>query len=371
MIAFSWRQFRPQAAVGLAGLVVVAIVLAVTGPHLVSVYDTAVATCKASHGSSSACDNPVSSTFHSLQTAVPLLVLIVPVLIGMFWGAPLVAHEIESGTFRLAWTQSVTRRRWLWVKLGLVGLASMVVAAGISLMATWWASPLDKASPNRFSPSLFAVHGFVPAAYALFAFALGAAAGLVIRRTVPAMAVTLVGFIVVRIGVTFWVRPHYMSPATTTVPLTKAAGGFAFSSPGVVSVASIQTNAPNLPNAWVTGESIVNKAGQAPSAADIRRACPTLVNGGSPAGAGSVEQSTGGGIFGGHSSAQAVQQTTNGGQDPLTQCFHTLGLRYHALVAYQPADRFWTFQAIETALFVVLALALAGGCAWWVRHRMR
>ena len=68
-----------------------------------------------------------------LQIALNTLVLVVPVLIGMFWGAPLIARELETGTFRLAWTQSVSRVRWLLVKLGLVGLAAIVVAGGLSL----------------------------------------------------------------------------------------------------------------------------------------------------------------------------------------------------------------------------------------------
>jgi hypothetical protein len=368
MIAFGWRQFRGQATIGIAGLVVVAVVLAVTGPHLVSVYDTAIAACRASGGTGSACNNPVTSTFNALQTAVPILVLVVPVLIGMFWGAPLIAHELETGTFRLAWTQSVSRLRWLLVKLGLVGLASMVVAGGLSLMVTWWASPIDKVSQNRFSPSLFALHGFVPAGYAVFAFALGATAGLVIRRTLPAMAVTLVGFIAVRFGVTDWVRPHYMSPATTTLPLSNATAGFSYTgAAGSPGVASINTQQPDLPNAWVTGTSIVDKAGQAPTSAYIKQACPSLISGGPPPAGAVVHARGGGGIFGGKS---AVAQVSPGVQNSLTRCFSTLGAKYHEVVTYQPADRFWTFQTMETALFVVLALALAGGCAWRVRHRI-
>lgn len=203
MIAFSWRQFRTQATVGIAGLVVVGIVLAVTGPHLVGVYDSAVAACKASGGQGAACINPVTRTDKGLQVGASVLVLVVPALIGMFWGAPLIARELETGTFRLAWTQSVSRLRWLVVKLGLVGLASMVAAGLLSLMVTWWASPLDKVNQNRFNPSSFALHGFVPAGYALFAFALAATVGLVLRRTVPAMAITLAGFIGVRLGVTY------------------------------------------------------------------------------------------------------------------------------------------------------------------------
>ena len=63
----------------------------------------------------------------------------------------------------------MSRIRWLLVKLGLVGLASAVAGGLLSLMFTWWSSPLDKVNQNRFSPASFGLHGFVPAGYALFA----------------------------------------------------------------------------------------------------------------------------------------------------------------------------------------------------------
>ena len=365
MIVFGWRQFRSQATVGMIGLVVLAIVLAVTGPHLVSVYDTALAACRASGGQSTACNNPVTATYGGLQIAVMALVLVIPALIGMFWGAPLIAHELETGTFRLAWTQSVSRLRWLWVKLGLVGIASMVTACALSLMVTWWASPLDKASPNRFSPSNFALHGFVPAGYAGFAFALAATLGLLVRRTLPAMAVTLVGFVGARLAVTYWLRPHYMSPATSSLPLTTADAGFQFTGPaGAPGVASVTAQPPNLPDAWVSGASVVDKAGQAPTSAFIKQKCSALISGGPPPKGGPTG---GGGIFGGHTS---VHEVVPGVQNAFGQCLSALSPKYHEVITYQPANRFWAFQTIETALFVVLAVALAGVCAWWVRHRI-
>jgi ABC-type transport system involved in multi-copper enzyme maturation permease subunit len=364
VIVFSWRQFRAQAAIGVAGLVVVAIVLAVTGPHLVNVYDTAVAACRASGGQSTACINPVSATYKGLQVAVVALVLVVPALIGMFWGAPLIAHELETGTFRLAWTQSVSRLRWLFVKLGLVGLASMVVAGALSLMATWWASPLDKVNQNRFSASQFALHGFVPAGYAVFAFALAATVGLLMRRTLPAMAVTLAGFIGARLAVTYWLRPHYLSPVTMTQPLSSSNTGFDFSGPiGAHGTASVVAQAANLPNAWVSGSSIVDQAGQSPTSAYLALKCPGIGTGPPP----QQTLKAAGGLFSGHGSVGKVSGDV---QNTFNQCITALSAKYHAVVTYQPANRFWTFQTIETALFVVLALALAGGCAWWVRHRV-
>jgi ABC-type transport system involved in multi-copper enzyme maturation permease subunit len=369
VIAFSWRQFRTQAVIGGAGLVVLGIILLVTGPHLVSIYDTALAQCRASGGASSDCNNPVISTYSKLQVLVTALVLIVPVLIGMFWGAPLIARELETGTFRLAWTQSVSRMRWLLVKLGLVGLASAAVGGLLSLMVTWWYSPIDKVNQDRFGAAAFGLHGFVPAGYALFAFALGATTGLIFRRTLPAMAVTLVGFVVARLAVTYWLRPHYMSPASLTQKLSNANTGFSFTGPiGSAGVASVTPQPPDLPNALVSGASIVNSAGQSPTSAVVKQACPSLVSGtGGPPQPTSSHVTGGGGIF--HGSASVTHVSVQAGQ-ALTQCFSTLSTKYHEVISYQPANRFWTFQTIETGLFVVFALALAGVCAWWVRHRI-
>lgn len=129
MIRLAWRQFRTEAAVGIGALVVVAVVLAVTGPHLVDVYRTS--------------PSQVTSTDKGLQMALVAVLQVAPALVGIFFGAPLIARELETGTFRLAWTQGVTRARWLIVKLTLVGLASCVVAGGLSLMVAWWANPIN------------------------------------------------------------------------------------------------------------------------------------------------------------------------------------------------------------------------------------
>ena len=119
----------------------------------------------------------------------------------MFWGAPLLARELESGTYRLAWTQTVTRRRWLSVRVALVGVAALAVAGLASWLVSWWFAPLDAVNMNRFDPSVFTARGVVAIGYAGFAFALGVAAGALTRRTLPAMATTLLGFVAARIAV--------------------------------------------------------------------------------------------------------------------------------------------------------------------------
>ncbi|MGH9092437.1 MAG: ABC transporter permease, partial [Acidimicrobiales bacterium] len=260
MIRLAWRQFHTEAAVGIGALVVVAVVLAVTGPHLVDVYR--------------ASPSQVTTTDAGLQSALMAVLLVAPALIGIFFGAPLIARELETGTFRLAWTQGVTRARWLTVKLALVGLVSSVLAGGLGLMVAWWANPINVVSQNRFSPSLFGIFGIVPFGYALFAFALGVTTGLLFRRTLPAMATTLAAFVGVRFAVTFWIRPHFESPLTKSLKLgPNAFGGF------VMTPSGVKVAAPNLtvPNGWVLSTSILDKAGNPPTSAFLHNVCPGVV----------------------------------------------------------------------------------------------
>ncbi len=207
MIRFAWLQFRMQAALTAVALTVLAGVLAVTGPGLAHLYDTTVVSCAAQH------DCPVAtSTFTAadgpLQVFLDILLLAVPLLIGMFWGAPLVSREFEAGTVRLAWTQGVTRSRWLAVKLGLGAVASATVAGLLSLMVSWWSGKLDDVNANPFDSLRFGARDLVPIGYAAFAFALGLTAGLLFRRMLPAMLAALAGFAVAREVVTAWVRPY-------------------------------------------------------------------------------------------------------------------------------------------------------------------
>ncbi len=207
MIRLTLRQFRTEAVIGFGLLAVLAILLAITGIHLAQVNDAFEVTCKAI-GDCAASANPIFQDDPSLHTFLPLIVIVMPAVIGLFLGAPLIAGELETGTFRLAWTQSVTRRHWLAVKLGLVGLAAVAMSVLLTGMVDWWQSPFDAASQNRFNTLNFGFHGVAPIGYAAFAFALGVTAGVLLRRTVAAMGATLVGFVAARVAVTAWVRPE-------------------------------------------------------------------------------------------------------------------------------------------------------------------
>ena len=346
MIRLALRQFRTEGIIAFAVLLTLAVVLAVTGGHLVSVSDAFESTCRIAHD----CDtttNPVTGVDTSLQHALEFIGMIAPALFGLFFGAPLIAREIETGTFRLAWSQSVTRRRWLAVKLGVVGFAAMVFGGLLTWMSSWWLSPIDAVNQNRFSLASFSYHGVAPIGYAAFAFALGAAAGVMFRRTVPAMAVTLAGFVGARLAVTYWIRPNFASPVHESVPLP--INGVSFS-PG--SLAAFNPPAVNIPNGWVYSTEVVNKSGHEPTAHYLLTACPAFFN--------QVPQPppTGGKARAGNTTAVTL----------FNNCVDKLSKTLHTLVTYQPGSRFWPFQWAETGVFLAAALALCGLTYWWLRR---
>jgi hypothetical protein len=347
MIWLTWRQFRAQAAVVFGALAVVAIILAVTGPNLVHLYNA----CKAAH---SCGQGSFTSTDHSLQIGVQVLLLVAPALIGIFWGAPLVARELETGTYRLGWTQSVTRRHWLAMKVGLVGLSAVALGGLLSLLVTWWLSPIDAWNTNRFDSLVFGLRGITPIGYAAFAFALGVTAGVLMRRTLPAMATTIVAYVVVRLGEASWVRPHLLPPAHTDVPMQASNVGIGVGPGGGPAV--VTTNV-SIPNAWVYSSSMADKAGHPPTSHFLDTACPDIVSGLNHLG---IQHQAGHGTI-------AVGPATQGA---FQACIAKVAANFHEVVTYQPASRYWAFQGLETGLFVVLALMLTGVSFWWVRHRL-
>jgi len=225
MIWLTWRQFRAAGVTMAAALAALAVILAVTGPGLADDYSTGIAACTSQGGD---CSDFVARFFQDHRNtglAVTSVVLVLPALIGIFWGAPLIARELDAGTHRLVWSQSVTRTRWLAVKLGLVGLAAVAVAGLGTFAVDWWSNPIDKAAAaadnvSRIEPLLFGARGITPMGYAAFAFALGVTLGMLIRRTIPAMALTLAIFVGLQVAVPELVRPHLITPTRATVEIT-------------------------------------------------------------------------------------------------------------------------------------------------------
>jgi hypothetical protein len=322
-----------QAAVTAGALTIVAVVLALTGPGLARIYDTTVAGCAARHDCPAATAN-FTGTDGALQLSAGFLVLVVPLLVGMFWGAPLVSREFEAGTFRLAWTQGVTRTRWLAVKLGLGAVASAAIAGLLSLIVSWWSSRLDQVNASPFDSLRFGMRDLVPIGYAVFAFALGLTAGLFFRRMLPAMLAALAGFVAVREVVTAWVRPYLFTPLHLSLPITPATPvSIDQTTPGVIE-AFESVRGISLPGAWVYSVKIVDQAGHTPTTSFLSRACPL------------------------------------GNYGPLNprDCTARLAAKFHQLVTYQPGSRYWPMQWYELTIFLGLSIVLGGFCFWWIRR---
>lgn len=347
MIRFAWLQSRTQLLIVAAALAALAIVAAITGVELAHLHHSLVTQCQGG------CDLGVTrflSHQQFLQRALGPLVDVVPALLGIFWGAPLLARELETGTYRLAWTQSVTRRRWLLTKFGVLGLAAAVVAGLLTLTITWWYRSLDAVDTSRWS--VFDRRDIVPIGYAVFAFAVGVLLGAVIRRVLPAMAGTLGIFVVVRIAVTLWVRPHLLPPRHMALSLL-GARRFGFEiGPG--SAVSLVAGGGAPPGAWGVSSRLVTDAGQpvnaAAQAAFLHRYCPTIS--GPPTGA-----------IRGHNVTKTPDPTA------FRACQAQAAQHFHLAISYQPASRYWTFQWLELGGYLVLALVAALAAYWWVTRR--
>ncbi len=345
MIRLSMLQLRVQAITAAVALIAFAVLLAATGPHLASLYAASgLRGCQPA-----SCGQRASSFLQQVNSTSPyatvdLLIIIIialtPAITGLFWGAPLLARELETGTFALAWSQSVTRARWLAVKLTVGGLAAMAVTEALSLLFAWWAAPLSRAAGlggsgnglamNRFNPLAFVTHGITPLGYAAFAFTLGVAAGALIRRTIPAMAVTLAIFAALQIAMPLWVRPNLFPASHTTVAIASdtTLNLYTTDSPHTFTFTLATYGIPGQLGAWIRSSGAADTAGH-PVSTVVPSAC-------SPA------------------------ATSSGPGAALANCLASRGIRI--AVTYQPASRYWPLQWAETGIYLILSLALAGYC---------
>ncbi len=315
MIRLAWRQLRVPAASTAALLTLLAGFLVLT-EHSMNSYarSSGLAACLAAHG---ACGPAISAFVNRYSILLGLFALlnVVPMLAGLFWGAPLIAREIEQGTHRLAWTQSVSRRRWLTVKVGMFVLAAIAAAGILTVLFTWWSHPFARISQtsgfsfSRISPDVYDFSGTILAAYTLYAFALGMAAGAVIRRTVPAMAVSIVGFAALRVPMES-IRGHLLPPLTAVYPQQG-------------------TNPTAGRGDWVLSSTLIDKNGHPLPVTCTGR-------GGNPLG--------------------PVRCGVSG---------HAAGVR----VVYQPLSRFWALQGIETGIVIAVIVLLLATAAWWTIRR--
>jgi hypothetical protein len=301
--ALVWRLHRQQAYIAGAALAALGALLLITGITMAREYHTFLASCAAARscgqaGQLFAGDSSITSLVNATMA--------VPLLFGLFWGAPLLAREFEDGTHNLAWTQGVTRTRWLNHTIGWPLLAAAGWGAAMTALASWWRGPQNAVgAPVRLATFTFDIQGIVPVAYAVFAVALGIAAGALLRRVLPAMAATFTVFTSLRFLIAEYARPHYLAPVSRSFPPFTGNGA----APHGSLVLSNATLGPDGHN-YTAGLGIQ----QVPAACRGKAA----------------------------------------GQ--LNSCLASHG--FHTQIIYQSASRFWAFQSIEAGLFIVLAAAL-------------
>ena len=316
MIWLTWRQQRTETLIAALLLVLVAALLVPTGLHMVSVYEQeGVAACLTD--SSDSCRVKINSFLQRTDSLVSFVgwLNLVPGLIGALLAAPFVL-EFERGTFRLAWTQSITRGRWLAARITLIVGAALAASLLFTLLVTWWHAPLDDVN-GRFTDG-FDLEGIAPSAYTLFAAALVIAFGVVLRRTAAAIGLAFVLFIAFRIGIANWARPHYQAPVEGTW-----AGA-----PG-----------PELQGAWVFSE-----GGEFRVAQGQQRPDPAILD-------------------------SCISNVVPGkGVD--ADCLAQHDVAYYTHAWYHPESRFWPFQAIEAGIYVATAFVLLAFSIWWIRKRI-
>ena len=328
MIWLTWRQHRLQAMYMVIGLAVLAAGMVPLGVRMHGVFDATggLAACVRENGNpefftmgsdgAQRCHELADAFLSRFGAVQPLAIVLVvlPLLVGLFLGAPLIARELEHGTHRFVWTQGVGRLRWATTKLALLTGFGLLLAAGYAVLLTWWMKPLNVSTGSRLQWLVFDLQGVVPLAYTVFAIALGAAAGVLSRKLLPAMGITLAAFLVVRVLIAWLARPNYL--------------------PQVKRRTSVVTEqVPNdLRGDWIISGGVYDANGNLIASGGM--ICP--------------------------------KSAAAGGGGPGGRC----DASHYNVDSIQPGSRFWTFQWIEAGIFTALALGLVVFAVYRVQRRL-
>jgi hypothetical protein len=320
----TWRQHRTAIAGAAALFSVAAVYLMITGLQMHHAY-AAVANCRPA--GSGACQQVAGNFLNTYSPGVgPVfgLLQVIPALVGAFVAAPVLARELETGTFRYAWTQGFGRARWTVAKLVPLAVAVTVAAGAFSVLVSWYVQPLWGAGDNNgpLYPTIFDLRGVALAAWMLAAFAIGALAGILIRRVIPAMFATLAACGGLAFVTGAFLRAHYEAPLVTTNPNFNA-------------------------HAWVISQ--------------------VWTRGGKPASLSMINQTF---------HAIDITAVTQGLWQPgpatpanIDPVYYLIHHGYTQLTTYQPDSRFWPFQWIEGGWLLALSLLLIAATVWLVRRR--
>jgi ABC-type transport system involved in multi-copper enzyme maturation permease subunit len=316
----TWRRYRFTFLASLLVVGLLAADLIHSGLQLRTAYGQVIACSPKGSASCRFLADQFQNTYGNGGFLAPLL-LFLPGILGAFAGAPIIARELESGTFRYAWTQGVGRMRWTASLLVPGALGVALLSGALGALVNWRQRPLVAYGiTSRLEPSWFPATCLAAAGWGLLGFALGALAGVLWRRVVPALASAFAVWFGIAFLVATQLRAHYRTPLRTT--------------------------SLDLPRHALLVEQWWTKGGVRVSDTQINRI---------------LEQY--GAQVSGHSVTVHVGP---GGVDPF-QALVQQG--YTQVTTYQPDSRYWSFQWIELGWLVALSLVLLATTFWLVRRR--
>jgi len=332
MVWVTWRQHRPTMITVPAVLGALAIFLWIAGLRIHGDWATLIACHPFTSNACQTLNTNFGSTDWTMANTLAIFMNLGPALIGAFAGAPLLARELENGTFRYAWTQGIGRVRWTIAKLALVGAVVTGVAAAFSAVFAWFFQPFLSQQPflTPLAGGVFGTRPIVFAAWTLLAFTIGAGAGMLIRRIVPAMAVTLGLYAGLQLFARLFLYLRYPVSLVTSNP-SIVGDGAAIN--GSASAISGSPNAPTVVSTWYTA-----RGGAPASMSAVNKVLALFPDDGPPKFKGTV-----------------------------AQAFAQHGITEWA--RYIPASRFYPMQFIEGGWLLALSILLAAGTVWLVRHR--
>ncbi len=319
LVWVTWRQHR----IALAGVALllggVGLYLLIMGLKIHSGYASVMSCRPAGSAACGLTRRLFTSDYYPTAQTMTGFLQVVPVLVGVFVGGPVLARELETGTFRFAWTQGCGRTRWVITKLALLAIVVTVAAEGFSLLFSWYFQPwFAQGLDGGLAPQLFDLRGVDFAAWALLAFALGVAAGALIRRTVPAMAAALAAWTGLFFGTFMFLRKHYQAPLVA---------------------GSAKANTGSFANDWSWAQWYTGPNGKPVSQHTVENVMA-------------------------HAPA-SVQNSKN----PDVGTAYLAAHHYTQWWLYQPVSRYWHFQLIEGGWLLVLSLILLAGTVWLVRNK--
>jgi hypothetical protein len=223
MIWVTWRQHRTQAIACLILLFLLAVFAVVAGTWMRTAFSAdGLPACLARSGGAG-CPAAITSFVNrfngnGIATIISLPLIAIPGLLGLAVGAPLLGQELERGTWRLAWSQTVPRTRLLAAKLGLVTGGLVLFGAAVTALMTWFHGPLDQVT-SRSQPVPFNGEGLTFTASLLCSFGLAVLAGLLLRNVIGAMVAAYIGWDALTAVIFVLNGPiHVPAPAVMRIP---------------------------------------------------------------------------------------------------------------------------------------------------------